>query len=266
MAEFLNCNRMEIIFRKTTQIGVPAFQPESKEEHRLVQISLITEGAQEEKEYFQMVYDHVPEDQRAYCLEFVNDLLYDIEKDDANPEKRLQALLNNLEHKNKDYRLHDDLVCLVCDRDNQSFPQFDNVLSDCIANGINFICSTPCFQLWLLFHFTNDIEELINLKYTNSAEQKKWIEELLKKYHKCFGKGYQHGKLGESVGIYITRVGHALDSSAQYATEPMNLKDNIGTNVGSLITQMYQGCEPCRFYVEEIATKQKFEHAGLSIF
>lgn len=79
-------------------------------------------------------------------------------------------------------------------------------------------------------------------------------------------RGYQHGKLGESVGIYITRVGHALDSSAQYATEPMNLKDNIGTNVGSLITQMYQGCEPCRFYVEEIATKQKFEHAGLSIF
>lgn len=257
---------MEISFRNPTQVGVPAFQPESIEEPRLVQISLITEGAQEEKEYLQAVKEAVPEDQRTYCLTFVNDLLYDNEEDDANPEKRLKALLNYLTRFRPDYQTHGDYICLVCDRDNQSFHQYDQVVSECNDKGINFICSTPCFQLWLLFHFTYNIEELVAQNFTKSSEQKKWIEALLKKYHKCFGKVYQHGKMGDSVCIYTTRIGHAVDSSTRYATIPEELKDKIGTNVSNIIRQMYQTDELPRFKVEELATKSKFNQEGLSIF
>lgn len=257
---------MENIYRKTTKIGTPSFLPESVEAPRLLQISLITEGAQEEMEYFQAVNDSIPENQRTYNMTFVNDLLYDDEKDDANPEKRLHALLNYLEHTNKDYQALGDYVCLVCGRDNRSFRQYDQVYSECNGNGINFICSNPCFQLWLLFHFTSDIEELIRLHFTNSAEQKKWIEELLRKYHKCFGKSFKHGKMGESVKIYATRVGHAVDSSTRYATDPVELRDNIGTNIANIISQVYQTHEPPRFKIEELATRLKFTDAGLSIF
>lgn len=64
-----------------------------------------------------------------------------------------------------------DHLCIIADRDLHSFfeTQYDTLAENCLAEGIDLFISNPCFELWLLMHYS----DLIEYNKTKLLENKK---------------------------------------------------------------------------------------------
>ena len=83
-----------------------------------------------------------------------------------------------LESDSSGYSAALDKAFLISDRDRQSFKeeQYDEMLKNCEDKDIVWIVSNPSFQLWLLLHFTDDIESLELEKMSSCKKQIQEIE------------------------------------------------------------------------------------------
>ena len=150
----------------------------------------------------------------------------------SHPQHRYKALIEFLESDCSDFSPHLDKAFLISDRDSQSFKatQYDEVLKNCEDKGIIWIVSNPSFQLWLLFHFTDEIKSL-DLENVNGC--KKQIEKI-ETHIKAFSpQGYTHGVLKQSV--FKPHIEDAIKNSEQYCLSVKDLKENIGTNFSELV-------------------------------
>lgn len=131
----------------------------------------------------------------------------------SHPKHRYNALVEFLKSDSSGYSAYLDKAFLISDRDSQSFkePQYDEMLVNCEEKGIVWIVSNPSFQLWLLFHFTDDIKSL-ELENINSC--KKQIQEIETSIKALSGKGYSHGILDQSVFNPLIEV--AIKNSEPY--------------------------------------------------
>ena len=150
----------------------------------------------------------------------------------SHPKHRYEALVEFLESDNSDYSAALDKAFLISDRDNQSFKesQYDEMLEKCNNKDIVWIVSNPSFQLWLLFHFTDDIASL-DLDIIDSCKKRiKKIESTIKGLSK---NGYTHGNLNQSV--FKPLIETAIKNSEPYCLSVEDLKKNIGTNFSVLV-------------------------------
>ena len=108
-------------------------------------IYLACEGTITEPTYFQKVGIHL----RTRKFEIV---IVERETNENNPDKLLKKLL---ELKNSRKVRKDDLLFLVCDRDDCAKENLDKVAQTCNANNVVFSVSNPCFEFWLLLHCEN---------------------------------------------------------------------------------------------------------------
>ena len=156
----------------------------------------------------------------------------------SHPKHRYKALIEFLESDGSDYSATLDKAFLISDRDSQSFkePQYDKMLENCKDKGIDWIVSNPSFQLWLLFHFTNDISSLELEKISSSKKQILEIETAIKSLSR---NRYTHGNLNQSV--FKTHIEDAIKNSEPYCLSVEELKGNIGTNF-SVLVKYLQGC------------------------
>lgn len=127
-----------------------------------------------------------------------------------------------------------DELCLVVDRDPETFTQYDYVLEKCKANQYNFYVTNPCFEFWLLLHFeeVNKInrEDLLMNKKVNN--KKRYTEIMLKNYLSNYKKEkYDAKKLVKNIDIAIT-------NQKNFSEDINELKDNLGSNLGLLIEKM----------------------------
>lgn len=150
----------------------------------------------------------------------------------SHPTHRFKALIEFLESDGSDYSPYLDNAFLISDRDSQSFKahQYDVMLENCENKGIVWIVSNPSFQLWLLFHFTDDIESLELESIDSCKKQIQQIETRIKALSK---KGYTHGNLNQSV--FRPLVETAIKNSEPYCLSVKDLKENTGTNFSVLV-------------------------------
>lgn len=150
----------------------------------------------------------------------------------SHPKHRYKALVEFLESDSSDYSAALDKAFLISDRDSQSFKedQYDKMLKNCEDKDIVWIVSNPSFQLWLLLHFTDDIESLELEKMSSCKKQIQEIETHIKALSKY---GYTHGNLKPSVFKPLVEV--AINNSVPYCLSVKELKESIGTNFSVLV-------------------------------
>lgn len=150
----------------------------------------------------------------------------------SHPNHRYSALVEFLDKKDSDFSPVLDKAFLISDRDNQSFKekQYDEMLEKCRNKNIEWIVSNPSFQLWLLFHFTDDIIQLELEKIPRSKIQIQKVEDRIKTLS---GRSYEHGTIKKV--LYQPLIDAAIKNSERYCLPVEKLKDHIGTNFSILV-------------------------------
>lgn len=133
--------------------------------------------------------------------------------------------------------LEGDKLCIVVDRDQQSFTesQFDILLAADKNKEIKFCISNPCFEFWLLLHYSDckefsEKDLLSNEKDGNRTFVEKCLMDKL-------GGSYNKTRL-KFVSNYKDKIITAIHNSKYYSISPEQLKNNIGTMIGILIEEM----------------------------
>lgn len=135
--------------------------------------------------------------------------------------------------------LDGDKLCIVVDRDKQSFTdsQFDVLLNAERDNEIKFCISNPCFEFWLLLHFSDCSEYDMNLLCNNEKEgNRTFVEKCLMEK---LGGSYNKTRLKFSEN-YKGRIKLAIENAKKYSLSAEELKNNIGTTVALLIDEMIE--------------------------
>lgn len=149
---------------------------------------------------------------------------------------RIREYLNE-QHVTYDPEL--DHVCMIVDRDRQSFKeqQYDEVGKACEENGIELYVSNPCFEFWLLLHFDEisglDKSKLLeNAKVGPKSSKIRYTESELRK----LVPGYK--KTSIKFDAFAGRIERAIQNEKNYSEDIASLKNTIGSNVGVLISSL----------------------------
>ena len=133
------------------------------------------EGADAEKEYFEE-FANVLLDKRFQKL--INFIPVSKSSTDSPPEKVLNDLSTHLSKNNiniKSSKQH--IAFIVIDKDHffesNHIKSTQRVLKDCREKNINVLCSTPCFEIWLILHYI-DLSTKSD-EYKNNAFKNKKI-------------------------------------------------------------------------------------------
>lgn len=135
-----------------------------------------------------------------------------------------------------------DYLCLVVDRDPESFTefQFDDVLKTCKQNNFEFLISNPNFELWLLLHF-DDIRDLDNEKLLKNEKinpgSKSSIRFIPNELRKCLGT---YKKSRYDVTLLIKNIDKAINNEKNYCESLPELKNELGSNIGVFIEKLRQ--------------------------
>lgn len=132
-----------------------------------------------------------------------------------------------------------DEFCILIDRDskNHSETNMRDCISYCEDKGYNCYVTNPCFEFWLLLHFSNVYEEYSDrLEYIKqnpkiSAAHTFVSNEVSIRAH--------HGK--KCIGFetkYLPNIDKAIVHAKQFPSEVDDLVENIGCNIWRLIEKM----------------------------
>lgn len=129
-----------------------------------------------------------------------------------------------------------DKICFVVDRDKDSFTevQYDNVLNTCKERKFNFYLSNPCFEFWLLMHF-DDVDKLDNMKLLDNpfvTKRYRYTEHELRKLL----RGYKKSRY-KAIDL-VGRIDVAIANEKFYCEDIVELKNEVGSNVGLLVTEL----------------------------
>ncbi|MDE7267343.1 MAG: RloB family protein [Lachnospiraceae bacterium] len=133
-----------------------------------------------------------------------------------------------------------DKVCLIVDRDKESFlaapanNQYEYVLKKCKEKGFGFYVTNPCFEFWLLLHFEQVFELDKNKLLENSkvTTKRRYTEHELRK----FLKGYT--KSNYDAELLIEKIDTAIKNAEMFCNDIQRLQDEVGSNLGDLITYL----------------------------
>lgn len=161
------------IFKKRQANANKDFRQKSKEKEPRITILIVTEGEKTEKNYLEALKKY---------LEATNTHIIIDPKSDPTPS-------NVVNYAIKKKGGYDYIYCLI-DRDMHDKDDFKNALKEAQKNNLISIVSDPCFEYWILLHFTyitkqfgqgelspcnNLIDEHL-LKYINKDKTKNQID------------------------------------------------------------------------------------------
>jgi len=153
-----------------------------------------------------------------------------------NINEIIPNLKNILEQEDIEYKKGLDKICVIVDRDKDSFTkkQFNDVIKKCDDNQFGFYVTNPCFEFWLLLHY-DDINELDKEKLKencNVSGKKRYAESELCKRH----KGYKKSKY-KAEGI-VKKVDTAIKNEKEFCEDIELLENSIGSNLGILMQEL----------------------------
>ena len=117
-------------------------------------------------------------------------------------ENLVSKLSDIIEHGGWSYEKGFDEICLIVDRDKESFiskpgnDQYKYVLDRCLENGFRFCVTNPCFEFWLLMH-SDKVLELDKDKLLNNSKvtsKRRYAEDELRKIYSGYKKSSYHAE------------------------------------------------------------------------
>lgn len=192
------------------------------------------------------IFPDIPEEiKQEFSPEFIRMYLNTpkkiISKERANFERKLRKLGYDLLYRKylAKYNNESDQFCILIDRDNgcHSTDDMKFIVQYCKDSNYQCFISSPCFELWLLLHFSDVIEEysdrLNEIKKNLKISDKHTFvsNELSIKAH--------HGKKGIAFERkYLPHVTDAIDRASKLASDNESLIEEIGCNIWKLIKEM----------------------------
>lgn len=129
-----------------------------------------------------------------------------------------------------------DKISLVVDRDKKSFTekQYDNVLEKSNEFSIDFYVINPCFEFWLLLHWSDCTKYCKNDLLDNNISEtgNTFVYDELKKFDHTYTKSNFNAK------YYIDNIDKAICNSKFYENDINLLKNKVGTNLMFLIQNL----------------------------
>ncbi|MGH0052200.1 MAG: RloB family protein [Sphaerochaetaceae bacterium] len=132
-----------------------------------------------------------------------------------------------------------DRVTIIVDRDKQSFKtfQYEAMLTLCREAGFLLCITNPCFELWLLMHYS-DLSEydsqllLENRKIGSRTQVERYLMDKL-------GGRYNKSRI-HFIRYFHSRVLIALQHAEAFPHDAEQLQNQVGTGVGALIEHLMQ--------------------------
>ena len=124
---------------------------------------------------------------------------------------------------------------IVIDRDKQNFKdnQYDDVVKFCTENNVRLYVSNPTFEFWLMLHFSEveneDKNKMLENKYVSKS--RRYLEKRLHDLCK-----YKKNQL--DFKKFEPCIKDAIKREKLYAENVIDLKKELGSNVGLLIDEM----------------------------
>lgn len=129
-----------------------------------------------------------------------------------------------------------DSLNMVIDRDKNNFfeNQYNEVVKFCKENNVNLYVSNPNFEFWLMLHFDEVENEDKQKMYENKkiSSKRRYLE---KRLHTICG----YTKTKFDFKKFEPNIVNAIQREKNYEENIMNLKDNLGTNVGILVKKIF---------------------------
>lgn len=193
---------------------------------------LACEGRHTERKYFLGIQENKA---KLQILEYIEIEIFEKSNPDmSNPLKIFEELIAKIESKG----IEADEVCLIVDRDSDSFKeeQYIKVVDGCKENNFHLYLSNPNFELWLLFHFIDELSSEEEDKFlSQKGEVAKKLQNYLKTNELSRAKTFNKKILFEH---YIDRIDNAIRVAKKYEDDIEKLKDKLGTNVYQLIEKL----------------------------
>lgn len=155
-------------------------------------------------------------------------------------ENLVSKLSDIIEHGGWSYEKGFDEICLIVDRDKESFiskpgnDQYKYVLDRCLENGFRFCVTNPCFEFWLLMH-SDKVLELDKDKLLNNSKvtsKRRYAEDELRKIYSGYKKSSYHAE------EFVKNIDISIKNEKEFCEDIQRLKDSIGSNIGILIEDM----------------------------
>ena len=161
--------------------------------------------------------------------------------DIVNIAKNMESIISSLKFM---YYPELDTICLICDRDKESFVvnenvnQYQTVLDICERNNLKLCVTNPCFEFWLLLHFVDckSIDEKMLAENPcverTSSHRTTFTERELKIRMPSYNKNsYDALSLMDKVNV-------AIKHEKAFCEDVEKLNNNIGSNIGQFISQL----------------------------
>lgn len=194
---------------------------------------LACEGRHTERKYFLGIQENKS---KLKILEYIEIEIFK----KSNPDiSNLLKIFEELKVKIESKGIEADEVCLIVDRDSDSFreEQYIKVVSGCKENNFHLYLSNPNFELWLLFHFIDELSSEEESRFLlQKGEVTKELQNYLKINELSRAKNFNKKIMFEH---YIDRIDNAIKVAKKYESDIDKLKDKLGTNVYKLIENLY---------------------------
>jgi len=137
-----------------------------------------------------------------------------------------------------DFEVGYDTVCIIIDRDQQSFKdhQYDEVLRICQENNYNLGVTNPSFEFWLLLHTCDctDFDKNDLLQNRRISLKRRYLETLLVSRLGSYQKNNIHFE------HFKPNIIQAIERTKLYCEDVILLKENLGSSIGQLLRRLIQ--------------------------
>lgn len=182
-------------------------------------------------EVLQKTLDDTVEDIGYACNTIIEEL-----KKDYEIENIVKGIASVIKNGGLTYEEGFDQICLIVDRDKDSFvhEQYKYVLKKCKEMGFQFYVTNPCFEFWLLLHFDEvfDLDQDKLLSNPKVTSKRRYTENELRKIYPRYSKSAYHAE------VLVKNIDKAIENEGKFCEDIKELEENIGSNIGLLITQM----------------------------
>lgn len=198
---------------------------------------IIPEGEKTEIQYFLGIRDNAREININSLIEVIPIENDEEELGQSHPIRKITNFNEDIENNKFLYDKEIDKVCFVIDRDPQNFSeqQYDNFLKMCKDYNYKVYVSNPTFELFLLLHDDKifDIDKTAMLENRRVSNSKRFLEVKLSEIFGCNKKNINFEK-------FKVNIKKAINNEKQFEEDLINLKHNLGSNVGTLLDEMIE--------------------------
>lgn len=218
-----------------------------RESSRLVRTSLelepkskyyiIPEGDKTEIIYFSGISENSDEIGIKALIDIILIENDDTEQGESHPKRKFKNFKEDIDNEKFLYNSEIDKVCFVVDRDPQNFKeqQYDEFLELCEQHGYKVYVSNPTFELFLIMHDDKvlELDRTEMLENRKISSNKRFLETKVSEIFGC-------SKTNINFERFKDNIEKAINNERQFEENIIQLKNNLGSNVGKLLEEMIE--------------------------